>query len=155
MKVQLRLFIRTRFVTRTRVLYKFGGIPRVCCVRTAVFLTSGRGASAPGKAREAAEGGFLSGGDACPVNDTVQNPFRDVMAQRGMCSDGRAPHSLVSLGGAKGGAAVALHGRGVGGQHAEAEAVVETGADFPALEFKSRTAGESFEPRPRRSGRGS
>jgi hypothetical protein len=28
--------------------------------------TRGRGASAPGKAREAAEGGFLGGGDACP-----------------------------------------------------------------------------------------
>jgi hypothetical protein len=68
------------------------------------------------------------------------------MAQRGMCSDGRTPHSVVSLGGAKGGATVTLHGRGVGGQHAEAEAVAEAGADFPSLEFKSRSAGESVEP---------
>jgi hypothetical protein len=110
--------------------------------------TRGRGASAPGKAREAAEGGFLGGGDAFPVHEMAQNPFQDVMAQRarGMCSDGRATHSVVSLGGAKGGAAVALHGRGVGGQHAEAEAVAEDGADFPVLESKSRSAGESVEP---------
>jgi hypothetical protein len=108
--------------------------------------TCGRVASAPGKAREAAEGGFLGGGDAFPVHYTAQNPFRDVMEQRGMCSEGRAPHSVVSLGGAKGGAAVALHGRGVGGQHAEAEAAAGVGADFPALEFKSRSAGESVEP---------
>jgi hypothetical protein len=108
--------------------------------------TRGRGASALGKAREleAAEGGFLGGGDACPVHDTAQNPFQDVMAQRGMCSEGRAPHSVVSLGGAKVGATVALHGKGVGGQRAEAEA--EAGVDFPALEFKSRSAGESVEP---------
>jgi hypothetical protein len=46
----------------------------------------------------------LGGGDACPVHDTAQNPFQGVMAQRGMCSEGRAPHSVVSLGGAKGGA---------------------------------------------------
>jgi hypothetical protein len=39
-----------------------------------------------------------------------------------------------------------LHGRGVGGQHAEAEAVAEASADFPALEFKSRSAGESVKP---------
>jgi hypothetical protein len=41
--------------------------------------TRGRGASAPagpGKAREAAEGGFLGGGDACPVHDTAPIPFR-------------------------------------------------------------------------------
>jgi hypothetical protein len=57
--------------------------------------THGRGASAPGKAREAAEGGFLGEGDACPVHDTAQNPFHDVMAQRGMCSEGWAPHSVV------------------------------------------------------------
>jgi hypothetical protein len=80
------------------------------------------------------------------VHETAQNPFQDVMAQHGMCSEGRAPHSVVSLGGAKGGAAVALHGRGVGGQHAEAEAVAEAGADIPALEFKCRSAGESVEP---------
>jgi hypothetical protein len=102
--------------------------------------TRGRGASAPGKAREAAEGGFLGGGDACHVHDTVQNPFQDVMAQCGTCSEGRARHSVVSFGGAKGGATVALHGRGVGGQHADAEAVAEAGADFPALEFNSRSA---------------
>jgi hypothetical protein len=68
------------------------------------------------------------------------------VAQRGMCSEGRAPHSVVSLGGAKGGATVALHGRGVGGKHAEAEAVAEASADFPTLEFKSPSAGESVDP---------
>jgi hypothetical protein len=49
-------------------------------------------------AREAAEGGFLGGGDACPVHDAAQNPFQDVMAQRGMCSEGRAPKTYWNNG---------------------------------------------------------
>jgi hypothetical protein len=80
------------------------------------------------------------------VQDKAQNSLQDVMAQRGMCSEGRAPHSVVSLDGAKGGATVALHCRGFGGQHAEAEAMAEACADFPTLKFKSRSAGESDEP---------
>jgi hypothetical protein len=46
---------------------------------------AGRGDNAPGKAREleATEGGFLGGGDACPVHHAEQNPFQGVMAQRG------------------------------------------------------------------------
>jgi hypothetical protein len=81
-----------------------------------------------------------------PGHDTAQNPFQDVMAQRSMCTEGWAPHSVVSLGGAKDRATVALHGRGIGGQHAEAEAVAEAGADFPALEFKSPSAWKSVQP---------
>jgi hypothetical protein len=71
-------------------------------------------------------GGFLGGGDARPVPNMVQNPFQDVMAQRDVCSKGRTPHPIVNIGRAEGRAAVALHGRGVGGQHAESKA----GADF-------------------------
>jgi hypothetical protein len=93
-----------------------------------------------------AEGGFLGGGDARPVHNTVQNPFQDVMAQRGVCSKGRTQHPIVNLGRAEGGAAVALHGRGVGGQHADAKAVAEDGADFSALEFESLGEGKCVQP---------
>jgi hypothetical protein len=54
-----------------------------------------------------------------------------------VCAARYGHHTVVSLGGAKGGATVALQGRGVGGKHAEAEAVDEAGADFPALEFNT------------------
>jgi hypothetical protein len=66
------------------------------------------------------------------VHNRAQNPFQDVMAQRGVCSKGRTLHHIVNIGRAVGRAPVALHGRGVGGQHANynAKAVVEAGADF-------------------------
>jgi hypothetical protein len=96
--------------------------------------------------QEAAEGEFLGGGDARPVHNTAQNPFQGVMAQRGMCSKGRTPHPMVNIGGAKGRAAVALHGRGVGGQHADAKAVAEAGADFSALEFQRLGEGKGIQP---------
>jgi hypothetical protein len=53
---------------------------------------------------------------------------------------------VVAVADAKGRPAGALHCRGIGGQHAEAEAVAEAGADFPALEFESPGAGECVEP---------
>jgi hypothetical protein len=68
-------------------------------------------ASAPGEPREAAEGRFLGGGGARPVHNTAQYPFQDVMAQRGMCSEGRAPHPMVDIGRAEVRATVGLHGR--------------------------------------------
>jgi hypothetical protein len=68
------------------------------------------------------------------------------MAQRGMCSEGRAPHPIVDIGRAEGRATVALHGRGVGGQHADAKAVAEASADFPTLELKGPGKGERVEP---------
>jgi hypothetical protein len=37
------------------------------------------------KAREAAEGRLESRCDACPVHDPAQNPFQDIVAQRGLC----------------------------------------------------------------------
>jgi hypothetical protein len=43
-------------------------------------------------------------------------------------------------------AAVALHGRGVGGQHADAKAVAEAGADFSALEFQRLGEGKGIQP---------
>jgi hypothetical protein len=42
-------------------------------------------AGAIGEPREAAEGGLECGGNARPVHSTAQNPFEDVMAQRGLC----------------------------------------------------------------------
>jgi hypothetical protein len=41
-------------------------------------------AGAIGEPGEAAEGGLQSGGNARPVHSTAQNPFEDVMAQRGL-----------------------------------------------------------------------
>jgi hypothetical protein len=43
-------------------------------------------------------------------------------------------------------AAVALDGRGIGWQHADAEAVAEAGTAFPTLELKSPGEGERVEP---------
>jgi hypothetical protein len=68
------------------------------------------------------------------------------MAQRGMCSEGRAPHPMVDIGRVEGRATVALHGGGVGGQHADAKAVAEAGADFPTLELKGPGEGERVQP---------
>jgi hypothetical protein len=47
---------------------------------------------------------------------------------------------------ARGHPAGALHCKGIGGQHAEAEAVAEAGADFPVLELKNPGAGACVEP---------
>jgi hypothetical protein len=68
------------------------------------------------------------------------------MAQRGMCSEGRAPHPIVDIGRAEGRPTVALHGRGVGGQHADAKAVAEASADSPTLALKGPGKGERVEP---------
>jgi hypothetical protein len=38
------------------------------------------------------------------------------------------------------------HGRGVGGQHADAKAMAEVGADFSALEFQRRVEGKHIQP---------
>jgi hypothetical protein len=64
-------------------------------------------ASPPGEPRQAAGADFLGGGDARPVRHTAQNPFRDVMATRGVCCKGRTPHPMVNIGRAEGRAAVA------------------------------------------------
>jgi hypothetical protein len=45
---------------------------------------------------------FLDGYDARPVHNTAPHPFQDAMAQRGMCSKGRAPHSMFNIGRAEG-----------------------------------------------------
>jgi hypothetical protein len=104
------------------------------------------GARSTSKPSKAVEGGFLGGGNARPVHSTAQYPFQHVMAQRGVCSKGRTPPPMVNMGWAEGRAAVALHGRGVGGQHADAKAVAEAGADFSALEFESLGEGECVQP---------
>jgi hypothetical protein len=53
----------------------------------------GRGASAFGKAREAAEGEFLGGGDACHVHNTAQNPFQ--MSWRNVVCAARDGHRIA------------------------------------------------------------
>jgi hypothetical protein len=58
----------------------------------------------------------------------VQHPFQDVLAQRGMCSKGRAPHPMINIGRVEVHTTVALPGVGVGGQHADAKAVAKAGA---------------------------
>jgi hypothetical protein len=83
------------------------------------------GVSASSEAGEQAKGGFLGGGNARQVHNTAQDPFQKVMSRRGMCSKGRAPHRVVGIGMVEGGTAVALDGRGVGGQNSIAEAVAE------------------------------
>jgi hypothetical protein len=55
---------------------------------------------------------------------------------------------MVNIGRAEGRAAVALHGMGVGGQHADAKAVAEAGPDFSALEFQSLGEGKGVQPCP-------
>jgi hypothetical protein len=45
----------------------------------------GSDSSAVGEAREAAEGCLESRCDACPAHDPAQNPFQDIVAQRGLC----------------------------------------------------------------------
>jgi hypothetical protein len=55
---------------------------------------------------------------------------------------------MVNICRAEGRAAVALHGRGVGGQHANAKVVAEAGADFSALKFKGLGEGKCVQPCP-------
>jgi hypothetical protein len=59
---------------------------------------------------------------------------------------------MVDIGRAEGRATVALHGRGVGGQHADAKAVEEASADFPSLELKG-PGGGACRARPRMDGK--
>jgi hypothetical protein len=40
----------------------------------------------------------------------AQHPFQDVMAQRSVCSKGRTPHPMISIGMAEAGTAVTLDG---------------------------------------------
>jgi hypothetical protein len=53
---------------------------------------------------------------------------------------------MINIGGAEGSTAVALPGRGVGQQHADAKAVAEAGADFSALEFQRLGEGKGIQP---------
>jgi hypothetical protein len=108
--------------------------------------TRSRDARSPGEPREAAEGGFLGGGNARPVHRMARIPFQDVMAQRGVCSKGRTPHPMVNISRVEGRAVVALHGRGVGRQHADAKVVAEASADFSALEFQRLGEGKGVQP---------
>jgi hypothetical protein len=50
----------------------------------------GADAGALGESREVAESGFEGQRDARLVHYTAHNPMKDIMAQRGLCSEGRA-----------------------------------------------------------------
>jgi hypothetical protein len=103
--------------------------------------TQSGGASSPGEPRETAEGGFLVGGNAQPMHNTAQYPFQAVMAQHGVCSKGRTQHSMVSIGRAEGRVTVALHGRGIGEQHADAKVVAKTGRTSLLLSSRALVRG--------------
>jgi hypothetical protein len=54
---------------------------------------------------------------------TAQNPFQDIVAQCGLCSQGRASHGMVDVGAAQGRPQVHSGGTALWGQHDEAEVV--------------------------------
>jgi hypothetical protein len=68
------------------------------------------------------------------------------MAQRSLCGEGRASHSVVAVARAKGRPAGALHCGGVRGQHAEAQSVAEAGSHLPALELQGPREWEGVKP---------
>jgi hypothetical protein len=103
-------------------------------------------ADAIGEPREAAECGLECGGNARPVHSTVQNPFMDVMPQRGLCRQGGAPHAVVGVCAAQGDPTAALHIRSVGGKHGKAKALPEAGVELPAFELESTGEWESIQP---------
>jgi hypothetical protein len=61
----------------------------------------------------AAESGLRVLWDARPVHYTAQNRFKDIMAQRGLCSEGRASLRVVDVSAAESCPTGALHGGGV------------------------------------------
>jgi hypothetical protein len=69
---------------------------------------------AVGETGEVALGGLKCGGNARPVHGTGQHLCQDVVAQRGLCSQGGAPHGVMGVRAAKGGSAAALCKRGRG-----------------------------------------
>jgi hypothetical protein len=82
--------------------------------------------------------------EAMPALCTTRRkiPFR--MSWRNVVCAARDGHPMVNIGRPEGRAAVALHGRGVGGQHADA--VAEAGEDFSALEFQRFGEGKCVKP---------
>jgi hypothetical protein len=54
-------------------------------------------ARAVGDIWEVADGGLKCRGNARPVHSTAQNPCQNVVAQRGLCSQGKAPHAVVGV----------------------------------------------------------
>jgi hypothetical protein len=103
-------------------------------------------AGAISEPREALECRLECGGNARPVHSTAQNPFKDVMAQRGLCHQGGVRHAVVGVRAAQGDPTAALHIRSVGGKHGKAKAVPEAGVELPAFELESTGEWESIQP---------
>jgi hypothetical protein len=61
---------------------------------------------------------------------------QDVSAQRGLCSQGGAPHAVVGVPATQGGLIAALHAGSIGGKHGESEAASEASVQLPALELE-------------------
>jgi hypothetical protein len=98
-----------------------------------------------GAVGETGEGGLKCGGSARPVLSTAQHPCQDVVAQRGLCSQGGAPHAVVGFRAAKGGTTATLHVRSIGGKDGEAEAVSEAFLELPAFELEGSAELESIQ----------
>jgi hypothetical protein len=80
------------------------------------------------------------------MHDTAQNPFQDVMAQRCLCSEGGASHTVVHVRVPEGRATSALHGGCVGGQDGGTQSVAEARLELPALELQGPSKRESVQP---------
>jgi hypothetical protein len=80
------------------------------------------------------------------VYSTAQNVRQDVVAQRGFCSQGGAPHAMVGVRAAQGGPTATLHTGSIGGKHGEGEAVLEASAELPAFELEGSAEWESIQP---------
>jgi hypothetical protein len=76
----------------------------------------------------------------------AQNPCQDVMAQCGLCHQGRALHALIGVRVAQGGPAAALHVGSIGGKDSKAEAVSEAVVELPAFELEGSGERESIQP---------
>jgi hypothetical protein len=77
---------------------------------------------------------------------SAQYPFKDVIAQRGLCGQGRASHAVVGVRAAQGDPTAALHIWSVGGKHGKAKAVPEAGVELPTFELESSGEWESIPP---------
>jgi hypothetical protein len=84
--------------------------------------------------REAAEGGLQCGGNARTLHSMVQDPCQNVIPQRGLCCQDKAPYAVVAICAAQGGPTAALYVGGIVGKHYDA--VSEASVELPAFELE-------------------
>jgi hypothetical protein len=73
-------------------------------------------------------------------------PFQGVMAQRCLCSKGRASHTVLHIPVSESNAASVLHGGRAGGQDVGTQAVAEARLELPTLEIQIPCQRESVQP---------